>query len=116
MLISILLNWLICGILTASGVLTNDPNDPQYKTRTDARSDVIIGSPWFTFPYPGMFVLLLLNVFIIFFVESSGCVMLEQRHISVIIIYLKRFPFSLHWSNRAIFLHIARSQVHIARS
>ena len=91
MLISILLNWLICGILTASGVLTNDPKDPQYKTRTDARSDVIIGSPWFTFPYPGMFVLLLLNVFfIIFFVEYSGCVMLEQRHISVSITFTFR--------------------------
>ena len=49
------MNWLICGILTSAGVLSDDPSDPEYKTRTDARSDVIYDSPWFNFPYPGNF-------------------------------------------------------------
>ena len=53
-LISILLNWLLCGILTSAGVFTNDPKNIEYKARTDARSDVIYTSPWFTFPYPGL--------------------------------------------------------------
>ena len=52
-LIAILLNWMLCGILTTTGVLTDDPTDRSYKTRTDARSGVIAGSPWFNFPYPG---------------------------------------------------------------
>ena len=54
-LISILLNWLLCGILTSLGVFTDDPKNIEYRARTDARSDVISTSPWFTFPYPGLY-------------------------------------------------------------
>ena len=52
-LISILLNWLLCGILTYAGVFKNDPTNVEYRSRTDARLDVIIDSPWLNFPYPG---------------------------------------------------------------
>ena len=52
-LIAILINWLLCGILTATGALTDNPNHLEYKTRTDARSGVISDSPWFNLPYPG---------------------------------------------------------------
>jgi hypothetical protein len=38
MLITIMMGWGISGILTASGVLTDDKSDNQYKARTDARS------------------------------------------------------------------------------
>ena len=55
MLISILVNWGICAILTATGALTDDPNDMGFKARTDAQTGVIYDSPWFNFPYPGMF-------------------------------------------------------------
>ena len=57
-LISILLNWLLCGILTYAGVFTNDPNNVEYRSRTDARLDVIIDSSWLNFPYPGQCLLL----------------------------------------------------------
>lgn len=55
LLITILINWLICGILTKTDMLTSDPNDVGYRTRTDARSSVISDAPWFNFPYPGQY-------------------------------------------------------------
>ena len=54
LLIAILINWGICGILTATGTLTNDPNDVGYNTRTDARSRVLAEAPWINIPYPGI--------------------------------------------------------------
>ncbi|KAL4222895.1 hypothetical protein ACF0H5_018935 [Mactra antiquata] len=54
-LISILINWLICGILTHFNVFPDDPNHPMYKSRTDARSEIITDNPWITVPYPGQF-------------------------------------------------------------
>ena len=54
-LISVLVNWLLCGILTKFGVFTNDPTDQEYKSRTDVRMNVITDSPWFNLPYPGMY-------------------------------------------------------------
>ncbi|XP_060594872.1 solute carrier family 23 member 2-like isoform X2 [Ruditapes philippinarum] len=54
-LISILLNWGLCAILTSAGVFPDDPKAIGYKARTDARNDVIRDNPWFNIPYPGQF-------------------------------------------------------------
>ncbi|XP_052282148.1 solute carrier family 23 member 1-like isoform X2 [Dreissena polymorpha] len=54
-LISIILNWMLCGALTYAGVLTDDKTSVGYNTRTDSRIQVIYDNPWFTFPYPGQF-------------------------------------------------------------
>ena len=54
-LFAILIGWSICGILTYAGALTSDPNNKQYKTRTDFGADTIERAPWLTMPYPGEF-------------------------------------------------------------
>ncbi|XP_045169652.2 solute carrier family 23 member 1-like [Mercenaria mercenaria] len=54
-LISIIVNWIICGILTKFDVIENDPDSKGYNARTDARSEIIADNPWFTFPYPGQY-------------------------------------------------------------
>ncbi|WAQ93503.1 S23A2-like protein, partial [Mya arenaria] len=54
-LISIIVNWVLCAVLTHFNVLTNDVNDVGYKARTDSRLDIIHSNPWFNFPYPGQF-------------------------------------------------------------
>ena len=36
-------------------MFTNDPINMEYRSRTDARLDVIKDSPWFNFPYPGLY-------------------------------------------------------------
>ncbi|XP_076112164.1 solute carrier family 23 member 1-like isoform X2 [Mytilus galloprovincialis] len=54
-LFAILIGWSVCGILTYAGALTSDPNDKQYKTRTDFGADTIERTPWATVPYPGQF-------------------------------------------------------------
>ncbi|XP_071173485.1 solute carrier family 23 member 1-like [Mytilus edulis] len=54
-LFAILIGWSVCGILTYAGALTSDPNDKQYKTRTDFGADTIKRTPWATVPYPGQF-------------------------------------------------------------
>ncbi|OWF35290.1 Solute carrier family 23 member 1 [Mizuhopecten yessoensis] len=33
----------------------DDPSDPKYRARTDARGDIIRATPWFFLPYPGQF-------------------------------------------------------------
>ncbi|XP_060590151.1 solute carrier family 23 member 1-like [Ruditapes philippinarum] len=54
-LISIIVNWVICLILTKFDVIENDPNGKSFNARTDARSDIISDNPWFAFPYPGQY-------------------------------------------------------------
>ncbi|KAL4221143.1 hypothetical protein ACF0H5_019402 [Mactra antiquata] len=54
-LISIIVNWLLCLILTSYDVFPDDPNAIGYKARTDARNDIIRDNPWFNVPYPGQF-------------------------------------------------------------
>ena len=49
-------NWGLCAILTSYGVFTDDKLDRGYNTRTDARDQIITATPWFIFPYPGMWV------------------------------------------------------------
>ncbi|XP_052781708.1 solute carrier family 23 member 1-like isoform X2 [Mya arenaria] len=54
-LISIVLNWLLCGVLTYAGLLTDDKKNIGYNARTDARIQIVRDNPWLTFPYPGQF-------------------------------------------------------------
>ncbi|XP_060570875.1 solute carrier family 23 member 2-like [Ruditapes philippinarum] len=54
-LLGILITWLLCGILTASGVFPDDPDRLSYRARTDVRNEIIFASPWFYVPYPGQF-------------------------------------------------------------
>ena len=53
LLIAVIINWIICGILTHTGMLTDDPASAEYTTRTDARGSVVQDSSWFNIPYPG---------------------------------------------------------------
>ncbi|KAL4228724.1 hypothetical protein ACF0H5_011767 [Mactra antiquata] len=54
-LISIIIGWSVCGIMTAAGAFPDDKKDIMYKARTDARSDDIVNSPWIYIPHPGQF-------------------------------------------------------------
>jgi len=53
-ILSVLVSWLVCLILTETGVFPNDPNKWGYKARTDGRIDALYSSPWIRIPYPGM--------------------------------------------------------------
>lgn len=48
-LLTILLSWALCVLLTSIDVF--ERGNP---ARTDIRISVLIDSPWFRFPYPGM--------------------------------------------------------------
>ncbi|KAL4240898.1 hypothetical protein ACF0H5_001680 [Mactra antiquata] len=52
-ILSVAISWAVCAILTVTGVFSSDPDSREYFTRTDARTDVVITSKWFFFPYPG---------------------------------------------------------------
>ncbi|XP_060599953.1 solute carrier family 23 member 1-like [Ruditapes philippinarum] len=54
-LISIIIGWAVCGIMTAAGAFPTDKTNIQYKARTDARADIITNSEWFYLPHPGQF-------------------------------------------------------------
>ncbi len=54
-ILSIIVSWLICFILTVLDVLPKDPAKWGNGARTDLRSQVIYDSPWFRVPYPGMY-------------------------------------------------------------
>lgn len=47
MLLSIVITWLLCGILTVSDALP--PGNP---ARTDNKIRIIYEAPWFRIPYP----------------------------------------------------------------
>ncbi|XP_033726037.1 solute carrier family 23 member 2-like [Pecten maximus] len=47
--------WVLCFILTMTNFFPDDPSDPTYRARTDARGDIIRATPWFFLPYPGQF-------------------------------------------------------------
>lgn len=55
-LISMLVNWGLCGILTMAGVFTDNKNDVGYNSRTDARIKIVSDNPWFIYPYPGTWI------------------------------------------------------------
>ncbi|CAH3157966.1 unnamed protein product [Porites evermanni] len=52
-LLGIVFSWIISAIITAAGGFTDDPKNPQYLARTDARIYVLEEAKWFRFPYPG---------------------------------------------------------------
>lgn len=52
-ILAITITWIICAILTVSGVFPSDPDEWGYGASTDYRIDVINEAPWFRFPYPG---------------------------------------------------------------
>ncbi|XP_039254701.2 solute carrier family 23 member 2-like [Styela clava] len=52
-LVTIILAYVLCHILTVTNVLPDDPAVPGYAARTDTKSHVVQNSPWFYFPYPG---------------------------------------------------------------
>ena len=58
-LLAAAVSWAVCGILTAAGVFSDDPSDPSYRARTDARAAVIQTADWVTLSYPGSQVLLM---------------------------------------------------------
>ncbi|NXS31596.1 S23A1 protein, partial [Pomatostomus ruficeps] len=51
-ILAILLVWLICYVLTRTGVFPSHPDEYGYKARTDARGEILSVAPWFRVPYP----------------------------------------------------------------
>lgn len=47
-----MLVWLICYVLTRTGVFPSRPEEYGYKARTDARGEILSVAPWFRVPYP----------------------------------------------------------------
>lgn len=52
-ILAVLLSWMVCGILTAAGVFSDNPKNLDYHARTDASVRVLHNAKWFFFPYPG---------------------------------------------------------------
>ncbi|XP_074408237.1 solute carrier family 23 member 1 isoform X5 [Zonotrichia albicollis] len=51
-ILAVMLVWLICYVLTRTGVFPSRPDEYGYKARTDARGEVLSVAPWFRVPYP----------------------------------------------------------------
>ena len=58
-MLAVIIAWLICGVLTATDAIPNDPDHWAYNTRTDIKSHVLRASPWFQLPYPCWLLLVL---------------------------------------------------------
>ncbi|XP_052225861.1 solute carrier family 23 member 1-like isoform X4 [Dreissena polymorpha] len=54
-LIGMIVGTVVCAFFTAYNVVPNDPCNPHFRTRTDARIEAMEKSDWLTFPYPGQF-------------------------------------------------------------
>lgn len=52
-ILAIAVSWALCAVITIAGGFPSNPNNPQYKARTDARITVLKEAEWFRFPYPG---------------------------------------------------------------
>ena len=52
-MLAICMSWAVCGVLTATDAIPNDPDHWAYRGRTDVNNDVIREADWFRFPYPG---------------------------------------------------------------
>ena len=48
------MSWAVCGVLTATDAIPDDPDHWAYLARTDVKNDVIRKADWFRFPYPGI--------------------------------------------------------------
>ncbi|KAM8994298.1 solute carrier family 23 member 1 isoform 1-T1 [Ara ararauna] len=51
-IMAIMVVWLLCYVLTRTGVFPSDPEAYGYKARTDARGEILSVAPWFRVPYP----------------------------------------------------------------
>ncbi|NWR80380.1 S23A1 protein, partial [Centropus unirufus] len=51
-ILAILVVWLLCHVLTRTGVFPSHPEAYGYKARTDARGEILSVAPWFRVPYP----------------------------------------------------------------
>ncbi|NWU91130.1 S23A1 protein, partial [Upupa epops] len=51
-ILAIMLVWLLCYVLTCTGVFPSQPEAYGYKARTDARGEILSVAPWFRVPYP----------------------------------------------------------------
>ncbi|NXX42120.1 S23A1 protein, partial [Tricholaema leucomelas] len=51
-ILAIMLMWLLCYVLTLTGVFPSQPEHYGYKARTDARGEILPVAPWFRVPYP----------------------------------------------------------------
>ncbi|KAK3095707.1 hypothetical protein FSP39_017881 [Pinctada imbricata] len=54
-ILSVILSWILCHILTITDNVPNDSTHVNYYTRTDARLSVLNSMPWFYFPTPFQF-------------------------------------------------------------
>ena len=52
---AVIVSSLICFMLTITNVLPSDKGKWGYDARTDLRKEAIYSSPWFRFPYPGIY-------------------------------------------------------------
>ncbi|XP_056206164.1 solute carrier family 23 member 1 isoform X2 [Falco biarmicus] len=51
-ILAIMVVWLLCYVLTCTGVFPSQPEAYGYKARTDARGEILSVAPWFRVPYP----------------------------------------------------------------
>ncbi|NWZ24775.1 S23A1 protein, partial [Asarcornis scutulata] len=51
-ILAIMVVWLLCYLLTRTGVFPSSPEEYGYKARTDARGEILSVAPWFRVPYP----------------------------------------------------------------
>ncbi|NXX57446.1 S23A1 protein, partial [Scopus umbretta] len=51
-ILAIMVVWLLCYVLTHTGVFPSQPEAYGYKARTDARGEILSVAPWFRVPYP----------------------------------------------------------------
>ncbi|NXW05784.1 S23A1 protein, partial [Fregetta grallaria] len=51
-ILAIMVVWLLCYVLTRTGVFPSQPEAYGYKARTDARGEILSVAPWFRVPYP----------------------------------------------------------------
>lgn len=54
-LLAVVIGWTVAYILTIYNVFPNDPKQPQYAARTDAKQEILHLTPWFYLPYPGQY-------------------------------------------------------------
>ncbi|XP_067657831.1 solute carrier family 23 member 2-like [Haliotis asinina] len=52
-LLSITTMWILCYVLTQTGVFPSNSTEPGFQARTDPRLHVVRDAPWFNFPHPG---------------------------------------------------------------
>ncbi|XP_071670985.1 solute carrier family 23 member 1 isoform X2 [Patagioenas fasciata] len=51
-ILAVMVVWLLCYVLTRTGVFPSQPDAYGYKARTDARGEILSVAPWFRVPYP----------------------------------------------------------------